>query len=80
MPKSTNCLNCAYLSKRAGVRNYFIFKCSYWGLTTQKILPQSVIINSIGKRCPFFKPKKSTKTKKNSIQNNNNNSKLDIIA
>ena len=79
MPKSTNCLNCVYLSKRAGIRNYFIFKCSYWGLTTQKILPQSIIISTIGKRCPFFKQKKQVKTKKNSFKKNKN-SGLDIIV
>ena len=78
MSKSTNCFNCAYLSKRPGVGNYFIFKCSYWGLTTQKVLPQSVIISSIGKRCPFFKQKKTINNNKNSIKNNNNG--LDIIV
>lgn len=78
MLNSTNCLNCIYLSKRAGVRNYFIFRCSYWGLTTQKILPQTVVINSIGHRCPFFKQKKIVRSDKNSVKKNNNG--LDIIV
>ncbi len=77
MLAKTNCFNCIYLSKRPGIRNYFIYKCSYWGLTTQKILPQSVIINSIGKRCPFFKQKKFGKV--NRKLNNKNNNGLDII-
>ena len=79
MNKNTNCLNCAYLSKRVGIGNYFIFNCYYWGLTTQKILPQSVVISSIGKRCPFFKQKKVKKSNRN-INNNNKNKGFDIIV
>ncbi len=61
---STNCLNCIYLYKRPGAGNYFIYKCNYWGLETKNIIPQSVIINSIGKKCPFYIKKEINKNKK----------------
>lgn len=79
MDKNTNCLNCEYLSKQAGARNYFIFKCSYWGLITQKVLPQTAVISSIGKRCPFFKQKKYKKNIKN-LNDEKKNNGFDIIA
>ncbi len=79
MNKNTNCLNCIYLSKRAGTGNYFIFKCSYWGLTTQKILPQSVIISSIGKKCPFFKQKKIKRSDEDTNDDNKNKG-FDVIV
>lgn len=63
---NTSCYNCLYLSKRPGVGNYFIFKCSYWGIISQKILPQSVVIESIGKKCPFFTSKKKNINNKKS--------------
>ena len=79
-----NCYNCMYFSKRPGVRNYFIYKCSYWGIISQKVLPQSVIISSIGKRCPFFKKKINKKQfikkdNKKIDDNNFNDDDLDII-
>lgn len=82
---STNCYHCEYLSKRAGAGNYFIYKCSYWGIVTQNVLPHTAVISSIGRRCPFFKPKK---VKSNDIKNNNKkinddndlDSGFDIIA
>jgi hypothetical protein len=77
---NTNCNYCEYLSKRPGSGNYFIYKCSYWGIVSQQILPQTAILNSIGKKCPFFKVKNKIKkdTEKNNKPDNNNN--LDIIA
>jgi len=52
-----NCNYCQYLSKKPGMGNYFIYTCNYWGLTTKRILPQTVVASSIGKKCPFFKEK-----------------------
>jgi hypothetical protein len=63
---NSNCYQCIYLSKRPGAGNYFIFKCSYWGIMSQQVLPQSAVINSIGKRCEFFvKKKDSASSEKN---------------
>ena len=75
-----SCNTCKYLSKRPGAGNYFIYKCSYWGLVTQKALPQSIVINSIGKPCPFhiLKTFSDIKENKNS-KSDNNASGLDII-
>ena len=64
---NTNCNQCEYLSKRPGSGNYYIYKCSYWGIVSQQILPQTVIFNSIGKKCPFFKQK--TKINKTTEKN-----------
>jgi len=77
-----SCYNCKYLTKRAGVGNYFIFKCSYWGLVTQRVLPQSVIIRSIGKSCPFFEQKEGKKDTKDNPNGNNspNSSNFDITV
>lgn len=78
-----NCNNCEYLSKRAGVGPYFIYKCSYWGLVCERVLPQSVVMSSIGKPCPFFKEKTrrqhSTDDKDKNDNNGNDDNKLDII-
>jgi hypothetical protein len=77
---NTNCNFCEYLSKRAGTGNYFIYICKHWGITSQGILPQSVIINTIGKKCPFFKKNnniKKTKEKTNISEKKDDN--LDII-
>jgi hypothetical protein len=74
----SNCNTCDYLSKRPGTGNYFIYKCSYWGLLTQRVLPQSVVISSIGKRCPFHKEKASLKSKKKNAEKNNDG--LDITV
>jgi hypothetical protein len=74
-----NCLHCNYLSRKLGRGNYFIYKCNYWGLVTQKVLPQSVVISSIGKRCPFYREKvKMNKNKKN--EDNGNDGGLDVIV
>ncbi|HOV13110.1 MAG TPA: hypothetical protein PK771_02405 [Spirochaetota bacterium] len=77
----TGCNSCEYLSKRAGVGNYFVYKCSYWGLVTEKILPQSVVISSLGKPCPFYKEKvKKTKINNDSNKKDNGGDNiLDII-
>ena len=60
---NTNCFNCIYLSKRPGVGNYFIYKCSFWGIISQNILPHSVVINSIGEKCDFFKEREIKSSK-----------------
>jgi len=73
-----NCYNCYYLSKRPGAGNYFIYKCSYWGIVTKRILPQSTVISSIGKRCPFFIMIEKNKNKNKKIKKKNNNDELDI--
>jgi hypothetical protein len=77
-----NCYNCEYFSKRPGVGNYFIYKCAYWGLTTQNIIPQSVVISSIGKKCPFFKEKgkKSIKKIEEKPEKNNPDDGFDLLA
>ena len=72
------CFNCYYLSKKPGTKASFIFECKYWGLITERVLPQSVIINSIGKKCPFFKEIiKEVKTQKKEKKTNQNEN-LDI--
>jgi hypothetical protein len=77
----SGCNNCEYLSKRPGIGNYFIYKCSYWGLITQRVLPQSVIISSIGKRCPFFKQKIiNSATKKDQKSSDSSKDGLDLIV
>ena len=76
---NTNCYHCIYFHKRPGVGNYFIYKCIYWGITTQKILPQSVVISSIGEKCPFFKKKEQQKSNDNT-KNKKNGDGFDIIV
>jgi hypothetical protein len=74
----SGCNFCEYLSKRPGAGSYFIYKCAYWGLMTQRVLPQSVVISSIGKRCPFFK-ERTTPNKKNDNKNGSGHDGLDIV-
>ena len=76
---NTNCLNCYYLYKRAGVGNYFIYKCNYWGIISQRILPQSVVISAIGKKCPFFRKLESKNVPNKKKGSNKKNNGLDII-
>jgi hypothetical protein len=76
-----NCLNCEYLSKRpGGSGGYFIFKCSYWGLVSQNILPQTVVFSSIGKKCPFYKKKELKNNKKINDEKESNSGDLDITV
>jgi hypothetical protein len=75
----TTCYNCEYLSKRPGTGNYFIYKCSYWGLVTQNIIPSSVVFNSIGKKCPFFLQKMKINKKKNNDTPKDDKDGLDIV-
>jgi len=78
-----NCYNCRFFYRRPGVKNYFIYKCSYWGIVSKNILPQIVVMQSIGKKCPFFKMKNNNKkdNKKNNDDNkiNKDDDDLDII-
>jgi hypothetical protein len=57
--KKKSCIHCQFLSKRPGAGPFFIYKCGYWGLVTKQVLPMTVVIQSIGKRCPFFIARKS---------------------
>jgi len=75
-----SCYNCQYLSKKPGVKNYFVYKCEYWGLVCQGVLPQSVVISSIGKKCPFFKEKLTKPKNSATNKNENNNSNLNIVV
>lgn len=77
-----SCNSCEYLTKRPGIGNYFIYKCGYWGLITERILPQSTVISAIGKPCPFFKEKvKNAKSKKEENKEANNDENiLDITV
>jgi len=52
-----NCNKCIFFSKKPGIKNYFIFICKYWGLESINKLPNLIIFESIGKKCPFFKEK-----------------------
>ncbi|MCG8568573.1 MAG: hypothetical protein MJB14_00390 [Spirochaetes bacterium] len=61
----SSCYTCKYLKKRPGRGSYFIFHCKAWDLTCQQILPQSIVIQSIGKKCPFFKKMMLLNNKKN---------------
>ena len=72
-----NCYHCTFFYKRPGIGNYFIYKCKYWGLESKGILPQSIVISSIGKKCPFFVRKKNDKK---SEEMNKDNDGFDIIA
>ena len=74
---STNCYSCTYLSKRSGAGNYFIFTCKYWGIITKKILPQQAVIESIGKKCPFYNIIKRSIINKAVNKDNQNNNKKD---
>jgi hypothetical protein len=77
---SSTCITCKYFSKRPGSGSYFINKCSYWGIVSQNILPQSIVISSIGKRCPFFKQKILKKNKiETDVKKNNSDNNFDII-
>lgn len=74
MNKNVNCHKCIFFNKSPGIRNYFIFFCSFWGLKSINKLPYYVIFESIGKECPFFKQKKIEKNKtENMIDKNNKN-------
>lgn len=73
-----SCLKCEYLSKRPGIGAYFIWICNYWGLISKKILPQSIVKESIGRECPFFKEKIIKKKDSHSIDNNDDN--INIIV
>lgn len=70
-----NCFNCTYFSKSPGIRNYFIFICHYWGLRSINKLPQLIVFESIGKKCPFFKEG----TKKNNIKQINNSNSSEYV-
>jgi hypothetical protein len=76
----TTCYNCEFLSKRPGAGNYFIYKCSYWGLVTQNIIPSSVVFSSIGKKCPFFVKKNITVKKNDKEVTEKGKGGLDIIV
>jgi len=76
--KKESCYNCTYFSKKPGIKNYFIYLCSYWGLKSINKLPQKVIYESIGKNCPFYNEKKNLNIKKNDDKNGKNDN-LNII-
>jgi hypothetical protein len=58
---NSSCYLCIHLSKRPGKGNYFIYTCNHWGIICQNVLPQSVVISSIGKKCDFFIKKSLSK-------------------
>ncbi len=75
--KKESCYSCIYFSKKPGLKNYFIYICSYWGLKSINKLPQIVIYESIGKKCPFFTQNKSSDTKRTEKKGKDDN--LNII-
>lgn len=50
------CYKCKFLSKILSGKSSIIYKCSAWRLKTVSIVPEKVVLQSIGEeKCPLFK-------------------------